>query len=190
MSESLRGEVTRLLRDIAAGNQVAKENLCNLVYDDLRRVAQALMRNERPGHTLQPTALVNEAMARLFDGKLFADSPNRALFFSAAAQAMRRILVDYARGRNAQKRAGQWRRAPLDDVVDAFENQDLDLEELDAAMEKLKILHNRQFQIVQLRFFGGLAVAEIADALAVSLSTVEKDLLRARTFLFREMTDG
>jgi RNA polymerase sigma-70 factor, ECF subfamily len=189
MTEDAQGQVTALLQQIANGKQDAMAVLCRLVYDDLRNVARGLMRGERASHTLQPTALVNEALLRLFDAKLLNESGNRTIFFGAAARAMRQVLVDYARNRNALKRAGKWQRTPLDDAVDAFEEQKLDLEGMDEALKKLERIHPRQHEIVQLRFFGGISVPDIAEILNVSQSTVEKDLYRARVFLFGELAD-
>ena len=189
MDHDARGEVTRLLRQIATGDQGAKGDLCQVVYADLKRAAQALMRQERQGHTLQPTALAHEALLRLFDTNAFAETATRAVFFHAATRAMRQVLVEHARRRNAAKRGGGWQRTAWDEAAAAFEEQHLDLEQLDAALAKLERLHERQFQVVQLRFFGGLPIGEIAAMLEISPSSVEKDLQRARTFLYGEMAN-
>jgi RNA polymerase sigma factor (TIGR02999 family) len=187
MDEDSRGQVVALLREIAKGRPRAKDDLCQLVYEDLKNVAQRLMRGERAGHTLQPTALVNEALIRLLGDDLCATAANRAVFYGAAAQAMQRVLVDHARRRNALKRAGRWRQTPLDNAVDAFEEENIDLVELDRAMEELREVNQRQFNVVTLKFFGGVAVKKIAEMMGVSQSTVEKDLQRARLFLAGEL---
>lgn len=190
MADAPRAQVTTLLRQVADGKQESRDRLCHVVYEDLKRVAHNLMRGERSNHTLQPTALVNEAMMRLFDGNIFDGIESRAVFFGAASRAMRQVLVDHARQRNAVKRGGLWRRTPLDDAIESLEKDNLDLVEMDRALTKLARLHQRQHEVIQLRFFGGVSVAEIAAMLNVSQSTVEKDLQRARAFLYGELADG
>lgn len=190
MDSDKKPDVTRLLKEVADGRSQSLSDLRSIVYVELRAAAAQLMHHERKDHTLQPTALVHDALLRLVGSDLFCQVENRALFYSAASIAMRRILVEHARKRNAAKRGGDWEESPLDDVVDEIEDQGSDLVELEHALEKLELLSPRQFQVIQLKFFGGLPLAEIAELLAVSLSTVEKDLQRARAFLFRELNDG
>ena len=187
MTDVQRGEITRLLQAVSSGDNAAVDELFELVYDDLRRAAASVLRRERHGHTLQPTALVHETFLRLFDAKFLQQSTNRAVFFGAACRAMRQILVDYARQRNAAKRGGRWHRTMLDDCLGAFEKDHIDLEPLGEAMAQLERLHSRQHHIIDMRYFGGFSVKEIADMLQVSLSTVEKDLHLARAFLYGEL---
>ena len=185
-SHSGHGNVTVLLQQIASGDPAAKEELFTLLYPELRKLAEAELRRESPGHTLQPTALVNEAAMRLVDSKLLAESANRLSFFAAASRAMHAVLVDHARRRAASKRpTGDKRvRHPLDEAVEFFEqSQRLELVDLDDALQKLQTLNSRQHDIVTLHLFGGLRFGEIADYLQVSLSTVEKDWRFARAWL-------
>jgi RNA polymerase sigma factor (TIGR02999 family) len=183
MSDDPAPSVTHLVSRIAAGDRDAKDELCQIVYDDLKKRAADMMRFERGDHTLQPTALVHEAMMRIFGSNLLKSVANRALFYGAAARAMRQVLVDHARERNAAKRAGRWKRSPLDEAVQSFESKNLDLIELNRAIEELAKVAPRQYDIVQLRFFADMPVAKIARMLRISTSTVEKDLKRAREFM-------
>ncbi|MBI5765028.1 MAG: sigma-70 family RNA polymerase sigma factor [Planctomycetes bacterium] len=180
--------VTRLLSDASQGRQEAWNQLVPLVYDELRQLADAQMRNERPGHTLQPTALVSEAFLRLFEHD-HANFNNRSHFFGAAAQIMRRILVDHARARLAEKRGGQARRADLDDALLSFEDRSTDVLALDEALSRLADLDTEQARIVELRFFGGLSVEETAGVLKTSPSTVERGWRVARAWLLRALSD-
>jgi RNA polymerase sigma-70 factor (ECF subfamily) len=181
-SESDSLEITQLLRAAGQGDSEAKDKLATRVYDDLKRTAQYMMRWE-PQQTLQPTALVNEAYLRLFEHADFANSPNRAYFFGAAGQAMRRILVDAARRRKSIKRGGQYQRQPLDDVLDDYETQNVDLINLDEALLKLEELSARQAKVVHLRWFIDLSVKQISELLDISVSTVEQDWRSAKAFL-------
>ena len=178
-----RGDLTELLDALGAGRQDARDQLVNLVYDELRRIAGGLMRKERPDHTLQPSALVHEALIRLWDGDTLRKASDRRYFFTSAAGAMRQVLVDYARRRNAAKRGGGWERLPLDDVLDVFEEQDVDVIDLDEALDRLSELDERQGVVVTLHCFAGLTFAEIADLLAVSPGTVKRDFRIARAWL-------
>jgi len=185
----VRSEVTRLLSDAAAGDEAAAASLFAIVYDDLRRVAAAALRRERADHTLQPTALVHEAYLRL------AEAPDgqwhsRHHFLATAARAMRRILVDHARSRNAHKRGSGKARVPLDevDVASPTVGADLDLVALDEALARLAALDARQARIVELRFFGGLTVEETALIVDVSTRTVKREWQMARVWLKREMS--
>ena len=175
-------EITQMLRAAGQGDSEAKDKLATRVYDDLKRTAQHMMRWE-PQQTLQPTALVNEAYLRLFEHSDFSNSPNRAYFFAAAGQAMRRILVDAARKRKSIKRGGQYQRQPLDDVLDDYETKNIDLINLDEALLKLEELSARQAKVVHLRWFIDLSVKQISELLDISVSTVEQDWRSAKVFL-------
>ncbi len=184
MAEDLCTQVTTALDRVRAGDTDAPNRLAGLVYDELRRIAAGLMKRERGSHTLQPTALVNEAFLRLVDAKTLEKAPNRAYFFAAAARAMRQVLVDHARQRGAQKRGGTRDRVPLDEVVEALEQgQRLDLLALHDALDSLGKLNARQAQVVELRFFGGHTMEEIAEQFGISLSTIESDFRKASAFL-------
>jgi RNA polymerase sigma factor (TIGR02999 family) len=179
----LNREVTTLLDQVRAGRPDAQEKLVEVVYQELRRLAAGLMRRERPGHTLQPTGLVHEALLRLLRPDALGGAQNRAQFLAAAARAMRRVLVDHARRRAADKRGGGQAPLLLDEALDYFAEQRLDLLELHEALDRLAGLHARQAQVVELRFFGGYTVEEIAEQLQVSVSTVESDFRKATAFL-------
>lgn len=178
-------DVTRLLREWSAGDPSAADRLLPVVYGELHRLAASYLRRERTGHTLQPTALVNEAWLKLAG----QGSPwqNRAHFLGVAAQAMRRILVDHARRKSAQKRGGDGVRVTLADVA-AKESNEVDLVRLDVALEKLAALDERQARMVTMRFFAGLTVEEAAEALGVSEKTIKRDWAAARAWLHRELT--
>ena len=184
MNQSHQTEITTLLGRIAEGDSSAEERLTQMTYDELHWTAQQLMRHETP-NTLQPTALVNEAFLKLVQDQTLAKSPNRAYFFAAAAQAMRRILVDSARRRKSQKAGGELKREPMDDLLISFEERSIDLIALDEALNQLQELNARQFEVVQLRWFAGFSVKEVADLLEISVTTVESDWRMARAFLFK-----
>jgi RNA polymerase sigma factor (TIGR02999 family) len=190
MEADRQRDVTTLLEAIRSGNPGARDQLVALVYDELRRLSGGLLRRERPGHTLQPTALVHEAVVLLLRPDALANAQSRSHFFGAAARAMRCVLVDHARRRAADKRGGDRERLPLDDVLDHFAEQRLDLLELHDALDMLAGLHERQGQIVELRFFGGYTVEEIAEQLGVSVSTVESDFRKATAFLRGRLSDA
>lgn len=182
-------EVTQLLRQASQGEDSAASRLMPLVYSELRRLAQHYLAQERSDHTLQATALVHEAYLKLVDQKQ-VQWQDRSHFFAVAAQAIRRILVDHARGKCRQKRGGGGPMAELsDDGVARLENQ-LDLVALDEALQKLTSLSERQAKIVELRFFGGLSIDEIAAALDSSARTVDGDWAMARAWLKRQMAGG
>ena len=183
MNQPEPNEITALLVRIAEGDASAEERLAEMTYEELRWTAQQLMRHEKP-NSLQPTALVNEAYLKLVQGDTLAKSPNRVYFFAAAAQAMRRILVDSARKRRAQKAGGNLVKQPMDDLLISFEERSIDLVALDDALNQLHELNARQFEVVQLRWFAGFSVKEVAELLQISLSTVESDWRMARAFLF------
>ncbi len=182
-------DVTTTLAEISAGDTAAAEKLIPLVYEHLRALAGNLLRSERAGHTLQPTALVNEAYLKLVDQSR-VDWKGKTHFFAIGARMMRRILVDHARTRKRLKRGGEFHRIPLDDAdirVSARRNEDvLAVEE---ALTKLAKVDPRQAEIVELRFFGGLTVDEAASVLGVSKRTVEHDWTMVRAWLRRELSD-
>jgi RNA polymerase sigma factor (TIGR02999 family) len=188
-SVSPRQEVTQLLADIEAGQPGAESRLLPLVYDELRRVAAGYMRRERPGHTLQATALVHEAYIQLVD-QTRVTWRNRAHFFAVAAQLMRRILVDHARSRNAQKRGGPAPKLALEEAVGLLDRRDVALEALDDALTALAQLDPRQGRIVELRFFGGLTVEETAEVIGISPATVEREWRMARAWLHSQLQRG
>jgi RNA polymerase sigma factor (TIGR02999 family) len=180
-------EVTQLLLDWEAGDQEAMESLIPLVYEDLHLRARGFLRRERAGHTLQPTALVNEAYLRLVDQKRVRWH-NRAQFFGVAAKMMRRILVDHARKRHAAKRGDGLSVLPLDEAAASPYQRDADLVALDDALQILADLDVRACRVVELRFFGGLSIDEAAQVLEVSPATVKNDWSKARAWLYREVS--
>jgi RNA polymerase sigma factor (TIGR02999 family) len=182
-------EVTELLRAWSDGDLGARDRLMPLVYLELRRRAAAYLRRERRTHTLQPTALVHEAYLRLVDQRR-AVWQNRAQFFGVAADMMRRILVDRARAHRTVKRSGRWARVTLDPAVAATPAVDVDVLDLDTALEKLAAFDSRKSRIAELRFFGGLSLAETGEVLGLSLATVERDWQVARAWLFRALSGG
>ena len=183
MDTERRGDLTAILNEAHSGGGDARNRLVRAIYAELRRVAGGLMRRERPGHTLQTTALVHEALLRLLDGDTLADVPNRRYLLAATAQAMRQVLVDHARRRNARKRGGNRVRVPLDQVLADFDEQGLDVIAPHGALERLARAHPRPAWVVELRFFGGLSVPEVAESLAVSDTTIESDWRFARAWL-------
>jgi len=178
--------ITQLLLAWSGGDQAALEKLTPLVYAELHRVAKGYMLGERPGHTLQTTALINEAYLRLIDWKNVRWQ-SRAHFFGIAAQVMRRILVDFARSRNYAKRGGGARQVPLDDAINVYEDPSAELIALDDALKSLAEVDRRKSQVVELKFFGGLSAEETAEALKVSPRTVEREWNLARAWLYREL---
>ena len=179
-------QVTQLLLAWRNGDAAALNELTPLVYDELHRLAGAYLRRERRGHTLQTSGLVNEAFVRLIGQR--ADWQNRAHFFGIAAQLMRRILVDYARNRQATKRGGNELHLALDEALDEAEAQHADLVALDDALSSLAKFDPRQSRIVELRYFGGLTIQEVAEVLSLSDSTIEREWNIARAWLQRELT--
>jgi RNA polymerase sigma factor (TIGR02999 family) len=178
--------VTQLLLDWSNGDQAAFHELMPMVYDELRQMAHRYMCRERPGHTLQTTALVNEAYLRLVDQKRVRWK-NRAHFFAAAAQAMRRILIDHARKHRYAKRGGGARKISLDDVAVISDERAADLLALDEALFSLASIDSQQSRIVELRFFGGLTIEETAEVLKLSVDMVKREWSTAKAWLFREM---
>ncbi len=186
-----REHVTRILSDLEAGRASAAEELLPLVYDELRALASGLFRRERAGHTLQPTALVHEAYARLVRPAagtgLAAKFDGRAHFMAVAAKAMRQILSNHARDRHRLKRGGGWRRVTLGDCAAEGAEPDADLIAVDHALARLADLDPRQAEVVELRFFADLTVGEIAHVLGLSVSTVEREWRMARAWLGVEL---
>jgi RNA polymerase sigma factor (TIGR02999 family) len=181
------GAAAELFEAARAGKREALEALLPLVYDELRRVAAAYMRRERPGQTLQATALVHEAYVRLLREQNTHWS-NRAHFCAIAAGSMRQILVERARARRAKKRAGDWQRTTLGDVAGPGEGADtVDVEALDEALERLAALDPEQARLVELRFFGGLTIEETAEVLGISPATVKRSWAAAKAWLRREL---
>jgi len=179
-------EVTQLLLAWSQGEPAALEKLVPLVHAELSRLAHHYMAGERTGHTLQTTALVNEAFLRLVDSSQVRWQ-NRAHFMAVSAQLMRRILVDFARSRNYLKRGAGAQQVTLDEAMVISEAPDLDVVELDRALEALAAVDARKSQVVELRFFGGLTEEEAAEVLKVSPETVRRDMRLAKTWLLREM---
>jgi RNA polymerase sigma-70 factor, ECF subfamily len=182
------GEVTRLLKAMNAGDATAGEQLFPLVYHELHRIAAAYMRRERPDHTLQATALIHEAYLRLVGEEI--DWQDRGHFIGLAAHVMRRVLVDYARQHRAQRRDGGLKRVEMDDNI-AISPERLDeVLFLDEAMERLVKKSPRQARVVELRYFGGLSVDQVAAMLGVAPRSVKRDWTLARIFLYRELRSG
>jgi len=181
--------VTRLLLEWGDGNQQALEALVPLIYKELRNLAHNFLYRERPGHTLQTTALVHEAYLKLIDQN-DARWQNRAHFFAIAAQAMRRILIDSARKHAAAKRGGPQAELSLDEVADIALEPDINLLKLDEALNELAKIDLRQSRIVELRYFGGLTIEETAEVISVSPATVKREWMMARAWLHQELTDG
>ena len=179
-----RGTVTQLLADVNGGDDSAYNRLLSVVHAELQKMAKSYMRRERDGHTLQPTVLVNEVYEKLID---VADWQNRAHFFGAAATCMRRILVDHARARSREKRGGGLKRTIFDDNFGFGEENDIELLALDDALTKLRGVNERAANVVELRFFAGLSVDEIAHALDLGTATVKRDWRYARAWLHDEL---
>lgn len=184
--QSSSGDLTALLLDWVAGEEDALARLTPVIYEDLKKIARNRLKDERVGHTLQPTALVNEAFMRLVNQKRVRWS-SRAHFFAVSARIMRRILVDHARRRRADKRHGLAAAVTLDIASDLAEPKRIDLVRLDDALETLVKLDPRQSRIVELRFFAGLTIAETAEALRISAATVKVDWAMAKAWLFNEL---
>ena len=186
MTDQSHRDVTSLLIAWRDGDDEALAHLTPLVYDELHRLAERYMRGEQVGHTLQTTALVNEAYIKLVDSSRVRWQ-NRAHFFAIAAQLMRRILVDFARRRRYQKRGGDWRKVTLAEGMDVAANVDADLAAVDDALQELSKVDPRKAQVVELRFFGGLSLEETAEALEMSTDTVGRDWTAAKAWLTREL---
>lgn len=181
-------EITRLLSEISDGNREVVNQLMPLIYDGLQQIAHRQLYGERPGHTLNTTALVHEAYLKLVNQKN-VNWQNRAHFFAIASQAMRRILINYANQRNAQKRGGGAMVATFDEAAFGAEWRSERLLDLDEALTRLSSLNERQANVVEYRFFGGLTHEEIAETLGVSVPTVRLDWRLARAWLSKELRD-
>lgn len=177
--------VTRLLLDWSGGNQTALEEFIPVVQAELNRLARSYLRRERPGHTLQTGALVNEAFLHLIDQRV--SWQNRAHFFGIAAQLMRRVLVEHARRRQRDKRGGAWQRVSLGDATETAITTEADLVALDDALRTLAEFDPQQSRVVELRYFGGLTIEETAEVLGISHATVEREWRTARAWLLREL---
>ncbi len=188
MASPGRHDVTQLLAAVSAGQRQATDELLEAVYDELRALGQHLLREERPDHTLQATALVHEAYLRMVDQREVRWQ-NRAHFFAIAAQAMRRILVDHARGQMRHKR-GSRKRVLLSDVASIAPQRDVELLALDEAMQRLEEVEPLDARIVELRALGGLTVGEVAEVLSVNEKTVWRHWNYAKAWLFNELTKG
>ena len=172
----------------SGGKRESLDALLPLVYDELHKQAARFLRRERAGHTLQTTALIHETYLKLVDQR-DVDWQNRAHFFGIAAQAMRRILVDYARQRHSEKRGGADENLPLEEITLAVSaERSVDLVALDEALTRLAAMDERQSKIVEMRYFGGLSIEETAEALRISTATVKSDWRTAKAWLFREIT--
>ena len=180
------GEVTRLLIELEERKQDAAPRLFELLYDELRRMAQHHLRSERPDHTLQATALVHEAYLRLVDAR--QPLRNRAQFFGLASSAMRRVLVDHARAKHAAKRPGLQQKVDLDEVPLISDEPSYDIINLDRALDRLSQIDARQGHIVELRYFGGLTSEEAGEALGISTVTVQRDWAVAKAWLHGELS--
>jgi len=199
LQEEQSGEVTRLLRAWAGGDASALEALWPKVYEDLKRLARRQLSHERGDHTLQRTALVNEAFIRL-SGQSSVDWLNREQFLSLASKIMRRVLVDYARSRGAQRRGSGAKRLSLSDTQAAleveeaqartFDDDDVDLVAIDDALRKLEQIDAPQSHVVELRYFGGLTLEETASVAGISVATVKREWAMARAWLRRELAPG
>jgi len=184
--------LTQILVRYSEGNQEAKDALLPAVYGELKRLAASYMRREYPGHTLQSTALVHEAYFRLIDQDT-VKWQNRAHFFGIAAQLMRRILIDHARAKCAEKRGGVQVKESFDEAIHWADGDDeaAELLSVNKALEKLATIDERQAKVVELRYFGGLSIEETAECLKASPATIKRDWAMAKAWLFRELsTDG
>ncbi len=190
MGAESRRDLSLILGRARAGDEDARGELISLVYDELRQVAARLMRRERRDHSLPPTAVVHEAVIRLLGDHVFEKAADRSYLYASAARAMREVLIDHARRRNAVRRGGGRKRVPLDLVVDYFEEQGLDVVAVHEALVRLTEFNPRQGQVMTLRYFGGLTVPEVAAALGVSVVTVERDWRLARAWLRLQIQSG
>ncbi len=182
-------DVTRILEQIEGGDGIAAERLLPLVYDELKRLAAAQMHSESPGHTLQATALVHEAYVRLVDVKRVQSWRSRGHFYAAAAQAMRRILIERARGKRREKHGGDWKRVDFENFDPVCSTTPEQLCTLDDALERLTELDKIAGQLVSLRYFAGLSLADAAESVGVSVATAYRHWSYARAWLSCELTD-
>ena len=185
MSSPIPEGITQLLLDWRNGDQAALDQLVPFVYEELHRLARSYMRREQPGHTLQTTALINEAYLRLIEQQV--SWQNRSHFFGVAARLMRQILVDHARAQQTVKRGGDQFQVSLSQAVESISREAAELLALDEALKSLATIDLRKSQVIELRYFGGLTIAETAEVLGVSHTTIEEDWKVARAWLRREM---
>ncbi len=188
MSQEQLPEITRILKSWSGGNREAVDDLMPLVYDELHKVAAQYLRRQRPDHTLQPTALVNEAYLKLIDLSN-VNWQDRAHFFAFASQTMRHILVDHARSLGREKRGGDAQKVSLDEAMSFSDEKEVDLLSLDEALRRLAKIDEQQSRIVELRFFGGLTVEETALVLHISPATVKREWRIARAWLYKAMKE-
>jgi RNA polymerase sigma-70 factor, ECF subfamily len=180
-------QITLLLNELSLGNKVAFDQLMPLVYEELRRMAKRFMNKQQGDHTLQTTELIHEAYLKLADGKE-KEWQNRSHFFGVASQAMRHILVDYARAKQSKKRGGIRHQVTLDENAFISKDSSADVVSLNEALDKLSELDERKVRVVEMKFFGGLTMEEIAEVLSISQETAKRDWKFARTWLLRELT--
>jgi RNA polymerase sigma factor (TIGR02999 family) len=183
------GDVTRLLIEWKHGDAAALDRVLPLIYAELRRIASRHLRRERPGHTLQPTALVHEAYLKLVQATEL-DWRDRAHFFAVAARVMRQILVDHARARQAEKRGGAFQKVSIEEVAAPGVTADIDLLALEKALGRLGDFDPQQGRVVELRYFGGLTIEETAEVIGISPATVKREWMMARAWLRRELSGG
>jgi RNA polymerase sigma factor (TIGR02999 family) len=183
--ESRNGNISLLLQQLQAGDEAARNELFSVVNGQLKQLARGLMKSERPDHTLQASALVNEACVKLLQQGGIESAENRRQLFAAAIGSMRQILIDHARSRQAAKRGGQLKRQPLDVVLDRFETtHNVKFGDLEEALERLKKESPRQHEVLTMRFFAGLTIEQTAEIMACSTGTVENDWRLARAKLY------
>ena len=187
MTQTSTHEVTRLLLDWSNGDKTALDKLMPLIYEELRRLAHRYMSRERAGHTMQTTALVNEAYVRLINRKN-VHWQDRAHFFAIAAELMRTILVDHARSHATAKRGGGARKLSLDEVLVVSQERAADVVALDEALNALAVIDPKQSRIVELRFFGGLTIEETAEVLDLSAATIKREWTTAKAWLYHELS--
>jgi len=183
-----RAELTKLLGDWSHGDAAALDRLTPLIYGELRKLARFHMSREAPGHTLQPTALINEAFLKLIDIRQM-DWKSRKHFYAAASQIMRRVLVDYARKKRSVKRGREVKRVPFEEAIaqPAYAPAAADIMAFDEALTRLKLMDARKAQVVEFWFFGGMTIEEIAETMDIGTSTVNRDLEFAKVWLAREL---
>jgi len=186
MSEAGTEDVTQLLIELSKGDRVTVDLLLPLIYDELRQLAMNYLRRERPDHTLQATALVHEAYLRLID-QTRVNWQNRAHFFGIAAQIMRRLLVDYARRHNAEKRGADFQKLTLDENIEYAVERSDEIVALDRALEALAAIDEQKARIVELRYFGGLTVEETAEVMGVTPITIKRHWRMAKAWLYGQM---
>lgn len=179
-------QITEILLKWSQGNKAALEELIPLVYDNLHKIAQRYLKHENPNHTIQTTALVNEAYLKLVEQK-YVQWQNRQHFFAIAAKIMRRILINYARDKKAEKRGGARYKVSLSEDLKAYEPPNIDLLLLDQALTKLAEIDARKSDLIELRFFTGISLEEVAETLGISLATAKRDWRMAKAWLYREI---